>query len=121
MSPSLTPTSSLTPPIAQPPDLADAYQELFDQLGTAYWHATDMESKDLLHGTQAAIGDILTALDDDQLANNTAAFTAILPKVKAVNDALKQIQETITKITKDIDTAGKVLMAVNKLLTLVPL
>jgi hypothetical protein len=114
-------SSSVTPPIVEQPDLADAYQDLFDILGTAYWHATDIDSKDLLHGTQAAIGDILTALDEDQLARNTCAFTAILPKVKAVNDALKQVQETITTITKDIDTAAQVLAAANKLLTLVPL
>lgn len=114
-------STSLTPPIAQPADLAHAYQQLYDQLGTAYWHATDIDSKDLIHGTQTAIGDILTALDEDQLAGNSAQFTALLPKVKAVNDALKQIQESIKKITKDIDTASNVLAAVSKLLTLVPL
>jgi hypothetical protein len=114
-------SASLTPPIAQPPDLAMAYEQLYDELGRAYWHATDIESKDLLHGTQAAIGDIITAMDEDELAENTAAFTAMLPKVKAVNDALKEIQDRITRITKDIDTASKVLAAVNKVLTMVPL
>ena len=114
---STTPTA----PIAQPPDLAAAYQQIYDQLGTAYWHAADIESKDLIHGTQAAIGDILTALDEDLLAGNTAQFTALLPKVKAVNDALKQVRETISAITKDIDTAGKVLAAANQVLMLVPL
>lgn len=114
-------STSLTPPIAQPADLADAYQHLYDQLGKAYWHATDIDSKDLIHGTQMAIGDLLTALDEDELAGNTAQFTALLPKVKAVNDALKRVQESINQITKDIDTASMVLAAVNKLLTLVPL
>lgn len=113
-------SESVTSPIGQAPDLAAAYEQLFDELGKAYWHATDIESKDLLHGTQAAVGDIITALDEDLLASNTAAFMAMLPKVKAVNNALKQIQDSITKITKDIDTAGKVLGAVNQVLALVP-
>ena len=103
------------------PDLAAAYQQAYDALGTAYWDASDIASKDLLHGTQEAIGDILTALDQDQLAGNTNAFTALNAKVKAVNTQLQEIKDSISIITKNINTASTVLAAASKVLSLLPL
>jgi hypothetical protein len=114
-------STSAIPPLPRNPDLAAAYHQAFDALGTAYWDASDVASKDLLHGTQAAIGDILTALDQDQIAGNTDAFIALTPKVKAVNDQLKEIETSIKQITKNIDTAASVLAAASKVLSLLPL
>lgn len=114
-------SSPAIPAVLQNPDLVEAYHKIFDALGTAYWDASDIESKDLIHGTQSAIGDIITALDEGQIAANTDAFIAITPKIKAVNDALKSIKDSINKITKNIDTAAAVLAAANKVLSYLPL
>jgi hypothetical protein len=113
--------SSPANPLPPNPDLAAAYQQAYDALGTAYWDASDIASKDLLHGTQEAIGDIITALDEDAIAGNTAAFTALNAKVKAVNVQLQEIKDSISTITKNIDTASTVLAAVSKVLSLLPL
>jgi hypothetical protein len=114
-------STSTIPPLPQNPDLTAAYQQAYDALGTAYWDASDLASKDLLHGTQAAIGDIISALDADEIAGNTDAFLALTPKVKAVNDQLKAIEASIKQITKNIDTATTVLAAASKVLSLLPL
>jgi hypothetical protein len=113
--------SSPANPLPPNPDLAAAYQQAYDALGTAYWAASDIDSKDLIHGTQEAIGDILTALDEDQIAGNTDAFIAINAKVKAVNAQLQEIKDSISTITKNINTASTVLAAASKVLSLLPL
>lgn len=109
------------PPVLQNPDLAAAYQEAFDALGRAYWEASDIPNKDLIHGTQEAIGDIITAFDEEDLAHNTALFLELTPKMKAINDALKKVEDSITSITRNIDTAASVVAAVSQVLTLLPL
>jgi hypothetical protein len=104
----------------QNPDLAAAYKTVFDILGRAYWEASDINSKDLIHGAQEALGEIITALDEEDLANNTAALIELTSKMKSVNVALKQIQDDISKITKNIATASSVVSVISKVLALVP-
>jgi len=110
--------STNLPQVLANPDTAASYQAVFDALGRAYWEASDLASKDQIHGAQEAIGEILTQLDEQDLASNTAAFIQLQPKIKAVNDALKTIQDQITQITKNIGTAGAVISAVSKVLSL---
>lgn len=112
--------STDVPSVLQNPDPGAAYQAAFDALGRAYWDASDIQSKDLIHGTQQAIGDIITALDEQQLATNTALFIQLTPKIKAINDALAQIQKDIAAITKNIDTAASVISTINKVMSLYP-
>ncbi len=112
--------SETTLPVLQSPDAGVRYQAAYDALGKAYWEASDINNKDLIHGTQQAIGDILTAIDEQQLATNTALFIQLTPKIKAINTALTQIRDEITSITKNIDTAAKVLSTINQVLTLYP-
>jgi lipoate synthase len=107
-------------PILQNPDPGATYQAAYDALGKAYWDASDIQSKDLVHGAQQAIGDIITAIDEQQLSTNTELFIQLTPKIKAINTALAQIQKDITIITKNIDTAATVISAVTKVMSLYP-
>lgn len=112
---------STTPPsILQNPDVASSYQAVFDALGRAYWEASDINSKDLIHGAQEAVGEILTQLDQQDLADNTNAFVQLQPKITAVNASLQNIKNQITNITKNISTAGTVISAISKVLSLFP-
>jgi hypothetical protein len=110
--------STNLPQVLANPDTAASYQTVFDALGKAYWDAPDQASKDQIHAAQQSIGDILTQLDEQDLANNTEAFTQLQSKIKAANDALKVIQDQISQITKDVGTAGAVVAAVSKVLSL---
>jgi len=112
--------STTSSTLLQNPDPGATYQAAFDALGRAYWDASDIQSKDLIHGAQMAIGDIITAFDEQQLATNTALFIQLTPKIKAINGALTQIKQEISKITKNIDTAATVISAVTKVLSLYP-
>lgn len=112
--------SAPSSPVLQNPDPGATYQAAFDALDEAYWDASDIASKDLIHGTQQAIGDIITAIDEQQLLTNTALFVQLTPKIKAINTALAQIQAQINTITKNIDTASMVIAAISKALTVFP-
>jgi hypothetical protein len=112
---------STTPsPILQNPDPAAAYQAVYDALGNAYWEASDINSKDLVYGAQQAIAEILTALDEQDLASNTSIFIQLQPKIAAVNASLKTIQDQISTITKNINTASTVISVISKALSLLP-
>jgi len=82
--------------------------------------ASDIASKDLIHGAQEAIGEIITAIDEQGLAKNTQLFIAFKPKIDAVNKALQTIKDEINQITKNIATAATVVSAISKVLTLWP-
>ena len=103
------------------PDPAAAYEDVYEALSQAYWDATDIDSKDRIHGSMEAISDIITAYDEDDLANNTALFLQLTSKIKAVNQALQGIKDDISKITKNINTATVVVGAISKLLSVVTL
>ncbi len=100
------------------PDIGDAYQEAYDALGRAYWEATDIESKDLIYGAQEAIGEIITSLDEEELATNTQEFIRIKPTIDGANTALKKIKDQIAQITRNIATASMVVAAASKVLSM---
>jgi hypothetical protein len=104
----------------QNPDAAATYQAVYDALGRAYWEASDINSKDLIYGAQEAIGEIITTLDEQDLANNTNVFNQLRPKIVAVNASLETIQAQISSITKNINTASTVISAISKALSLFP-
>lgn len=106
--------------VLQTPKAADAYQLLYDSLGDAYWEASDISSKDLVYGLQESIGQILTAIDQQDLANNTAVFISLGAQIQATNVSLKKVQDSIDSITKNIQTAGKVMAAIATILSLFP-
>ena len=111
-----------TPPksILQNPDTAATYQAVYDNLGRAYWEASDIDNKDLIYGAQEAIGEIITALDQQGLATNTNLFLQLQPKIAAVNAALQTIKAQISTITKNVQTASAVIAVINKALSLFP-
>lgn len=112
--------STTVPSILQNPDAAATYQAVYDALGRAYWEASDINSKDLVYGAQEAIGEIITALDEQGLASNTIAFVQLRPKIAAVNASLQTIQSQISTITKNINTAATVISVISKALSLFP-
>jgi hypothetical protein len=105
----------------QNPDAAATYQAVYDALGTAYWEASDINSKDLISVAKEAIGEIITALDQQGLASNTDLFLQLQPKIAAVNASLQTIQAQISTITKNINTAATVTAVISKALSLFPI
>jgi hypothetical protein len=111
-------SSTPIPPALGNPDVGTIYQDAYDALGRAYWDATDVGNKDLIHGAMEAMGDIITALDEEDLAHNTELFNELKPTIDGVNKALTEIKAQITQITKNISTASMVIGAVSKVLSI---
>ena len=96
----------------------DAYQNLYDILGRAYWEASDIDAKDRIQGARDAIYDIITELNIAKLKANTALFLALAPKIKHTNQALEKIKDDIAGITRNITTAATVVAAVTRALNI---
>ena len=90
---------------------------MYDLLKSAYWESSDLDSKDLIYGTQQAIGDIITALDEADIAALTQQFVTLKPKIDATNKALAQIKDEVNQITKNIGTASTLIASITKLLS----
>lgn len=111
-------SSSPIPTALQTPDVGATYQAAYDALGRAYWDASDLESKDLVHGAMEALGEIITAINQKDLAHNTQLFDQLKPQIDGANLALAQIKSQINQITKNISTAAIVIASVSKVLSL---
>lgn len=105
------------PPALTNQDTIDAYQDLYNALGRAYWDASDLHSKDTVQGARDAVFDIITQLDEQDLQANTQKFLALLGTVNDTNKALAGIRDQITQITKNINTAANVIAAISKVLS----
>jgi hypothetical protein len=112
--------ASTTTPILKNTDPVVAYQAVYDALGDAYWEASTIDAKDQIHAAMEEVAGTITALDEQGLADNTAAFAALAPKIKQTNTALAALQINVTNITKRIGTAAAVTGAIAKVLALFP-
>lgn len=110
--------ASTTPsvPALTDQETINAYQELYDALGRAYWDASDIHSKDTIQGARDAVYDIITQLDEQVLEANTQKFLALVGTIRDTNKALAAIQNQINQITKNISTAASVMSAISKVL-----
>jgi|SRR5215469_6905216 len=104
-------------PILTNPSSVEAYQDLYNALGRAYWEASDIQAKDTVQGARDAIYDIIIQLNQAQLEANTARFIAIVPAIKSANAALKSLQTSIDQITKNLSTVATVIAAINRILS----
>ncbi len=112
-------TNSL-PAILQNGSLIASYKQVLDLLSSAYWEASDIDSKDLIYGVEQSIGEIITALDTEQVASLTEQFVALKPKIDATNVALGKIKAEVNQITKNIGTASTLVAGISKVLGMFP-
>jgi len=113
-------SSNTLPSILQNGNLLNSYKQVLDLLSSAYWEASDLASKDLIYGVQQAISEIITALDEEDIAALTQQYIALKPKIDATNKALGQIKTEVDKITKNIGTASTLVAGITKILSMFP-
>ena len=104
-------------PALQQADLGEAYQQVYDLLGTMYWESSELTAKDLIFGAREAIGEIIDQIDEQGLKSNQAAMKALGPRFSATNEALKRIQADVAEITKNVGTAASAVAAISKVLS----
>jgi hypothetical protein len=113
-----TGTTVPNPDPLQQADPKAYYQHLFDSLGDAYWAASTMDAKDQIQAARESAFEILTAITQAQLDNDTSQLTALTGVVTKTNAALVKLQADIDSIVKKIAVAADVEKAIAEVLSL---
>jgi hypothetical protein len=118
------PTPPLTPPTAPTIPLADeiraAYEDLYDKLETEYQSNPDAMAREAIGPVRDNIDDVLTKDDMCKFEADTALFQALLQQINDTNTGLKTLQTQIAATASHFKTAGAILGAITKVLTLIP-
>lgn len=116
-----TPANPPTQPtIPLTTELRAAYQDLYDKYETAIENTTDPVVLQALNDSQTSVDSILTKDAMYRLHANTALFEALLSQINTTNDDLRKLETQIAAVASHIATAGEILTAINKVLTLIP-
>lgn len=113
-------TRQITTKASSISDLRDAYHAVHDVLATLYWQCPDATTRGVVFAAREQVGQILDALNQQQLDQNTQEFAALLPKVQATNVALADLQGEVSRMTHDLGTVAKVVNAIGLALSLAP-
>ena len=97
-----------------------AYVDLYNTLETAIQGTTDVALLLALNPVQTQVSNVLTKDNMYKLHANTELFQALLAQIEDTNEDLETLQDQISSIASGFEMAGKVLAAINKVLTLVP-
>jgi hypothetical protein len=92
--------------------------ELYTELKAAYWTAGSIADKDLINGVADAISDLITRINQGKIVSAEAAYADASLHIAATVQQLGVIKADINKIIKNLNQAGRVLAAIEKVLPL---
>jgi len=95
----------------------DAFEELYYALRDAYWAASTIEDKDRIHGIQDSVWEIITALNQADIASRTEEFKALSESFRGVQKELETLQADVEKIIHATEITAKVIQGTTKVLT----
>jgi hypothetical protein len=102
------------------PEVRAAYQDLFDKIQTAIDSTMDADVLETLNPQLNEIDQVLTRDDEFKLSQDTAVFAALKAQISSANQGLKTLRGQIAAIASHFATAGTILAAIDKVLTLLP-
>lgn len=108
-----------SPAIPLTDELRAAYQALYDQVETAIEGTADVTALQALNTWQGEIDQVLNQDAEYRLNANTDAFNALAKQINYTNTGLKTLQGQITATASHFATAGNILAAISKVLTIV--
>lgn len=108
------------PTIPLTPEARAAYQDLYDKCEAAIENTADPAVLATLNDSQSNVDDILTKDAMYRLHADTALFEALLKQINDTNHDLQKLKDRVAAVASHIATAGAILAAINKVLTLVP-
>ena len=115
---SLPPVPSTPPTIPLTEAAHAAYQNLYDQYEMAIEASNDASVVQPLLSSQANIEDVLTKDAMYKLHADTALFEALTIQINGTNAELLVLKNQIAAIASKIATAGTILAAIDKVLSL---
>lgn len=92
----------------------EAFQDLYDQLGNAYWAATTTDTKDRIYGIEEVVYDLLMELDKRTLEANSAVYNEVKVRMETVIGRIDQLKRDIDGIIHAVKIAGNVTAAMDK-------
>ena len=96
----------------------DALQALYDQLGQAYWAASDINTKDRIYGIREVIYPVLIQLEQQQLDANNALYGQVKTQMQTVIARVNQLKSNIDSIIHAVNIATDVAAAADKAISL---
>ena len=99
-------------------DVHDAFEELYYALNDAYWAASTIQDKDRIRGIQDVVFQILTGLNQADIASRSADFKALAGTFVSVQAKLDALQKDVDQIIHATQVAAKVVSGITKALAL---
>jgi hypothetical protein len=100
-------------------DAIAALMALYDALDDAYWVASDVPTKDRIHGIAQAVYTELTRLNRLTIEERGKKYRPIGNDMKLVKVRLGVLKEEIDRVIHAIDTINRVVAAASRVLTLI--
>lgn len=116
----LPPVPSAPTTIPLPPDVKAAYQHLSDTYEAAIETTTNDAFRIEVFAWRTDVENILTKDRMYQFNANTALLKALQMQISSTNRNLVTIKGQIAAVASHIATAGEIIAAINKVLSLVP-
>jgi hypothetical protein len=118
-------TPSLTslptdPTIPLSPEVRAAYQDLYNKIQAAIDSTMDATAVETLNPKLAEVDQVLTKDDEYRLSQDTAVFAALKTQINSTNQGLKTLRAQIASTASHFATAGAIIGAIDKVLTLIP-
>jgi hypothetical protein len=102
------------------PDVRAAYQDLYNKIQAEIDNTMDAVALEALNPQLNEVDQVLTKDDEYKLTQDTAVFAALKTQINSVNQGLKTLRAQITSTISHFATAGAIIGAIDKVLTLVP-
>ena len=99
-------------------EVHDAFEELYYALKDAYWAASTIQDKDRIRGIQDVVFEIITALNQTDIASRTEAFKELTDSFATAQKKLKALQNDVDKIIHATEIATKVMQGITKALAM---
>jgi len=97
-----------------------AYENLYNALNDATMKDADDGTLTVLNNAAQTLSDILTGDNELNLDANTALFAAFAKDMDGGNKALNEIKAEVASIDARIGTAGKLIEALSKVISVIP-
>lgn len=101
-------------------DVRTAYEDLYSKIQAEIDSTMDPAVIEALNPMLYQVDQVLTKDDEYRLAQDTAIFSALKSQINSTNQGLKTLRAEIASIASHFATAGAIIGAIDKVLTLVP-
>lgn len=119
---SVTDTGKLPAGVSIPlsPEVRAAYQDLYSKVQAEIDSTMDAAVLEALNPQLNEVDQVLTKDDEYRLTQDTAVFAALKTQISSTNQGLKTLRAQIASIASHFGTAGTIIAAIDKVLSLVP-